>query len=169
MKQVLLLLLCTGFGHYGIAQAPTRQTDQEICKPEKPLRLVYEFKGFNFNDAVRCERGFRVSLSGRKWRACSEADSNCNACCAAIISNNRVRVIIELYEKYSLLHFPLALTRHPGYAAKDSALLILERNVELERNTEKVVLLAGDYPVNIVNNELVIEIALAPAMHSCYQ
>jgi hypothetical protein len=160
MKSTLLLMHCIIISTYCTAQSQKNPVGKEDCTMEYPLLLTYEFNGFNFNGTgTKCERGFWVNFKGGKWSSCYQVDTNSNHCRALITANNHVWILIELHEKYTLLHFPLALSQRPGYAAKDSAFLMMNRDYELEWGNKKIRLLAGEYPVKQVSGEWLIEVA----------
>jgi hypothetical protein len=160
MKSSLLLLCCIISSTYSTAQSQAIAVGKEDCKTGYPLLLTYEFNGFHFNGtAARCERGFWVNFTGGKWSTCYQGESNSDQCRAFITAGNHVRIVIELHQKYALLHFPLALTQRPGYAAKDSAFLIMNSDYELPAGNTKTKLIAGEYPVRQLGNEWLIEVA----------
>lgn len=155
MKMIFCSLLQIFVALSGTGQNISLPAIQEHCQTAFPEFLSFEFNSFVFHRLSSfCERGFRVSFEEGCWKTSDADEAPC------IFANHHVKVLVVLYEKHARCFFPLALTLRPGYVAKDSAFLTLEKSFTVNGKGNKIIFMPGDYPVKTDADALIIDVPL---------
>lgn len=155
MKKTFCLLLQIFFALPATSQHIRLPVIQGNCQTVFPEFRSFEFNSFVFHPLdFSCERGFRISFEEGCWKNSAINDTPC------IFPKHHVKILVILHEKYARCFFPLALTLRPGYVAKDSAFLTLERSFVLNWKRGKIIFIPGDYPVKPGAGSLIIDLPI---------
>lgn len=153
MKKIMIVLLQMFFAV--ASESQTTDAIQQNCETGTAELFAFVFKSTVFHPSdFPCERGFRMSFETGCWKNTDTSDAPC------IFADHRVKIMVVLYETYARCFFPLALTQQPGYVAKDSALLTVEKSFRRNRKGNKIIFIPGNYNVYREKGALVTDIPI---------
>lgn len=157
MKKILIAALTNIICVFSFAQTEKVPEKVPDCPPGTHPVIIYEFDEFRFHRPKwNCQSGFWFcTVGGKVTVQCVPVSSFPYK---SVINGKHTTVIAELTDKNIQFHFPAALLSVEGYTKKDLSVLNVDEALEINFGSKKLKLITGDYAVNIVKDELIIDV-----------